>query len=59
MVTKDVEKDVMFPIESSNKIETFSTLNISFPWGYRGKNINCHYKHIGIILYLQKFLTIH
>ena len=32
-----MEKDVI-PVHS-NKIESFLGLNISFPWGYKGKNI--------------------
>ena len=35
MTMEDVEKDVI-PVHS-NKRESFLGLNISFPWGYRGK----------------------
>ena len=34
---EDVEKGVISPVESLTKTETFSNLNISFPWGYRWK----------------------
>ena len=37
MIMEDMEKDVI-PVHS-NKIESFLGLNISFPWGYKGKNI--------------------
>ena len=38
MTMEDVEKDVI-PVHS-NKRESFLGLNLSFPWGYREKNIN-------------------
>ena len=37
IVTEDKKKDVIAPFESSSKRETFYSLNISFPWGYKRK----------------------
>ena len=49
---EDVEKDVI-PVHS-NKRESFLGLNISFPWGYRGKNINDYYQLLEIIVRHQE-----
>ena len=52
MAMEDIEKDVI-PVQSS-KIESFLGLNMSFPWEYRGKNINRYYQHLEIITLHQE-----
>ena len=47
MAMEDLEKDVI-PVRS-NKRESFLGLNMSFPWVYRGKNINCYYQQLEIV----------
>ena len=49
---EDVEKDVI-PVYS-NKRESFSGLNIPFPWEYRRKNINYYCQHSEITIYPQE-----
>ena len=52
MRMEDVEKDVI-PVYS-NKRESFSGLNIPFPWEYRRKNINYYCQHSEITIYPQE-----
>ena len=54
MTMEHVEKDVISMF--SNKRESFLGLYISFPWGYRGKNMNYYYQHLEKIIYIQKKL---
>ena len=52
MAMEDIEKDVI-PVQSSKR-ESFLGLNMSFPWEYRGKNINRYYQHLEIITLHQE-----
>ena len=52
MTMEDVEKDII-PVYS-NKRESLLGLHKSFPWGYRGKNINYYCQHLEIIIYPQE-----